>query len=453
MKRRVSVLAVALAGTLVLALVASAPAAAASYVLDSSHWGAKQTAAVEAAGGSVVWSHGPTGLGVATSDNPAFLDQIQASKAFTTAVQDVTVQWVPNGIQQQAVTPGDETFYPLQWNMESIDAPAAWATGCTGAGARVAVIDGGIYDLHADLAPNLDTGCSVSFVPGLHYNEDSDPTNFWHATFVAGIVAAADNGFGVIGVAPEATIIGVKALDNGTGSFGAVIGGILYASDPASFGLGGCQRADIINMSLGALFPKSATGGGQLVGAMAKAVNFAASRGVLVVSAAANNGLDLGQLYDYTVVPCESGSGLCVSATGPVGFAYGSTNFDHPANYSNYGEGTVSVAGPGGDFELGDFSACTVGPVTAPCAYFDLVFSDCKGTSTPPSFSFCFGDGTSFAAPTAAGVAALIVGSHPGISLGALKAKLLQTATDSGRIGVDEFYGHGYINAYNACTN
>lgn len=452
MSRRLSVFGAVLAGALVLVLAGTAPVAAASYVLDSSHWGAKQTAAVEAAGGSVVWSHGATGLGVATSDNPSFLDQVQASHVFTAAAQDVSVQWVPdNGVQEQAITPADETFFPLQWNMQSIDAPAAWNAGCTGAGARVAIIDGGIYNQHADLAPNLDTACSVSFVPGKAYNEDVG--TFWHATHVAGIVAAADNGTGVIGVAPEATLMGVKVLDNGTGTFGQVIGGILYASDPASFGLSGCQRADIINMSLGALFPKSATGGGQLVGAMAKAVNYAASKGVLVVSAAANNGVDLGHAYNYTVVPCESGSGLCVSATGPVGFALGATNFDHPASYSNYGEGTVDVAAPGGDFILPGNDLCVVGGVLNYCWVFDLVISDCKGTSVPPVYSYCFAAGTSMATPATAGVAALIVGSHPGISLGALKTKLLQTATDSGPIGHDAFYGHGYVNAYNACTN
>ncbi len=451
MKRRIHVLGAALAGTLILALAAAAPAAAASYVLDSSHWGAKQTAAVQAAGGSVVWSHGGTGLGVATSDNPSFLAQVQASKAFNSAAQDVTVQWQPNGPQQEAITPGDEGFFPLQWNMQSIDAPAAWATGCTGAGARVAIIDGGIYNLHADLAPNLDTACSVSFVPGKAYNQDVG--TFWHATHVAGIVAAADNGFGVIGVAPEATLMGVKVLDNGSGSFGAVIGGILYASDPAAFGLGGCQRADIINMSLGALFPKSAPGGGQLVGAMAKAVNFAASKGVLVVSAAGNDGVDLGQAGNYTDVPCESGSGVCVSATGPVGFALGATNFDRLASYSNYGEGTVTVAGPGGDFVLPGNDVCVVSGFVNFCWVFDLVISDCKGTSVPPSYSFCFAAGTSMATPATSGVAALIVGSHPGISLGALKAKLQQTATDSGPNGHDQYYGHGFVNAYNACTN
>jgi subtilisin family serine protease len=70
----------------------------------------------------------------------------------------------------------------------------------------------------------------------------------------------------------------------------------------------------------------------------------------------------------------------------------------------------------------------------------------------PPSFSFCFAAGTSMASPAAAGVAALIKSANPGISLGALKARLQQTADDEGSLGHDEFYGHGFVNAFNACT-
>ena len=86
------------------------------------------------------------------------------------------------------------------------------------------MIDGGINDTHIDLAGQVDAGCSTSFVPGQPFN--SDVGGFWHGTHVAGIVAAADNALGVIGVAPGATIMGVKALHSGSGTFGAVIGAI-----------------------------------------------------------------------------------------------------------------------------------------------------------------------------------------------------------------------------------
>lgn len=419
-------------------LALPAAAAAESYVLNANTWGPSQNDAVAAAGGTIVWSHGPTGIAVVTSDDPTFLDAVQGSNAIQTAAQDFQVQWQPDA-PSQAITPGDEGSFPLQWNLQAMEAPAAWATGCTGAGARVAILDGGIYDVHGDLEPNLDKGCSVSFVPGEPYNNDTG--TFWHGTHVAGIVAAADNGLGVIGVAPEATLMGVKVLHGGSGSFSQVIGGILYASDPASFGLGHCARADIINMSLGATFLK-AGGAGSLIGALSQAVNFAASQGVLVISAAGNDGVDLRDFPSATSVPADSGSGLAVSATGPVDFANGGTNFRRIASYTNTGNGFIDVAAPGGDFTLFPNGLW----------FLDMVISTCRGTSSPPTFSFCFSAGTSMAAPAAAGVAALIKSTHPNIPLGALKTKLRQTADDEGPSGTDAAYGHGFVNAFRACT-
>ncbi len=437
-----------------LVVLAPVAAVAGEYVLTAPNWGAKQSAAVAAAGGSVVFAHDKAGLAVVTSDSSDFLARAMASNAFQGGALDQVVQWqTPAPVQEvsaEAITPGDESRYGIQWHLPAVEAPAAWAAGCTGKGARVAILDGGIYNIHPDIQPNLDKACSVSFVPGRAYNTDTG--TFWHGTHVAGIVAGADNGFGGLGVAPEATLLGVKVLHGGSGSFGGVIGGILYASDPASFGAANCARADIINMSLGAVFAKSETGGGSLVAALNKAVNFAASRGVLVVSAAGNDGIDFGQAFDYVNVPGDSGSGLAVTATGPVGFALGATNFRRPASYSSYGEGYVAVAGPGGDAALPGSAVCTVAGVTQFCWVFDLVFSDCRGGAAPPSFSMCWAAGTSMATPAAAGVAALIVQAHPGISLGALKAKLLQTADDEGKVGHDEFYGSGFVNARRACS-
>jgi len=436
-----------LAGALLVCLSILAPAAAIAqddgFVLVAPHWGAQQTAAVEAAGGAVVYGHPTSGIGLATSTAPDFLDRVMASKAFKYGAPDVVVQWQPDVPTQQAITPEDETFYPFQWSLTALEAPAAWNAGCTGAGARVAILDGGIYDQHVDLDDNLDTACSVSFVPGFAFNEDTG--TFWHGTHVAGIVAAEDNGIGVIGVAPEATLMGVKVLHSGSGSFGWVIGGILYASDPASFGLGSCAKADIINMSLGGLFPKSATGGGQLFAALNKAVNFAASQGVLVVSAAANDGIDLGQAYDYVVVPAESGSGIAVSATGPTGFAYGATNFTRLASYTNYGEDVIWVAGPGGDFTL------VFQNPPDPFWFYDMVLSTSRGPDDN-GFYYTWAAGTSQATPAVSGVAALIKGANPNIPLGALKTRLAQSAVDVGPIGHDQYYGHGFANAYNACT-
>jgi subtilisin family serine protease len=436
-----AVLHVALAALLFVG--AGATASAQTYVLNANSWGPAQDAAVAAAGGTVIWSHGPTGLAEVRSDDPGFPAAVRASGVFRTATLDFQVQWQPEveafDISEQVIDPSIEFLYPIQWHLPAVQAPDAWALGCTGDGARVAVLDGGIFNAHPDLAPNVDNGCSVSFVPGQAFNMDTG--TFWHGTHVAGIVAAANSGAGVLGVAPEATIMGVKVLHSGSGSFGQVIGGILYASDPAAFGLGACARADIINMSLGAGFFKNQPGAGDLVSAMNEAVNFAGSRGVLVISAAGNNGVNVRRFPALTFVPADSGSGLAVSATGPEGWALGATNFNRPASYSNYGNGFIDLSAPGGDFVLPGDDFCTVAGITVPCWVFDMVLSTSRA-------GWSWAAGTSMAAPVVSGVAALIKAKHPNIPLGALKTRLFQTAN---RQRDRSFHGQGWVNALNAC--
>lgn len=427
-------------------------ASADNYVLSASNWGAKQASAVQAAGGTVVWAHGGSGVALVSSSAPDFLQRASASNAFHSVDADMVVQWQPPvadyAVDAAAtISPGNDTFYPLQWPHQAVESPAAWAAGCTGDGVRVAIVDGGIFSTHPDLDANIDVACSASFVPSQPFNNDVG--TFWHGTHVAGIVAAEDNNIGVVGIAPEATILGVKVLHNGSGSFGAVIGGILYSADPAAFGATGCARADIINMSLGAEFPKNQGQG--LVSALSKAMNFAASKGVLVISAAGNSGIDYGQAGNFVNVPGTAGSGIAVSATAPLAWAYGATNFSRPASYSNFGEGYVSVAAPGGDFAYPGNENCTLptatGTITRPCWVFDLYLSTARGTTAAGTYAWAAG--TSMATPATSAVAALIKQRFPGISLGALKTELFRATTDE---GAHEFYGHGFVNARKACT-
>jgi len=419
------------------------PASAAEhYLLVAPHWGARQTAAVEAAGGTLRWTHGPSGLGVVTAEDPAFVDRVLAGGEFQAGMADRVLEWVAPGPVTSAVTPSDDPFLPLQWNLLAVEAPAAWAAACTGAGARVAIVDGGIDADHPDLVANLDAACSTSFVPGQGFDQDVGP--FWHGTHVAGVVAAADNGIGIVGVAPEATLVGVKVLHGGAGSFAAVVAGILYAADPAGFGAPGCAPAHVVNLSLGALVPR--TGNGALLAALTRAVDFATSRGALVVAAAGGDELDLGQAGDLVVVPAQSGKALAVSATGPVGFALGATDFRRIASYTNFGEDLVYVAGPGGDFVLPGSATCTVAGVTAACWVFDLVLSTNVGGS------YAFASGTSPAAAAVSGIAALDLSGHPDTSRGALETLLARTADDEGKPGHDELYGHGFANAFRACV-
>ena len=438
-----------------------------SYVLESSGqtWGDAQDAAVKASGGTVTYKHIGSGIGVASSSDPVFMRKALKSPAFIRVSEDLTVQWqdpnervveADNDVEQDAVNPNDDNFINLLWNMTAIDAQGAWNAGYDGLGVRVAVIDGGMCSLHPDVAPNLDVAHSTSFVPGFAYDQDTGtPASFRHACHVAGIIAAADNNIGTIGVAPRATIIGVKALHNGSGSFGQVISAILYSADPISAGGGG---ADIINMSLGAVVPRGGgnTGVGGLIAAMNRAVNYATARNVLVVSAAGNNALDLDHSGNLIELPGMSGSGIAVSATAPVGYAVGWPNSTADprqiSTYTNYGHSIVSLAAPGGDSALPGSAICAIprvvgAPVVNFCWVFDLVIS--PGTQDG---RYSFASGTSMAAPHVAGVAALVKQRFPGISVGDLKAFLLATADDEGDSGADPFYGHGFVNAHRAAT-
>jgi subtilisin family serine protease len=444
--------------TLLAAVPLHAAAQEKHYVVTAAGWGAAQDQAVTAAGGTVVFGHNGAGVAVVRSSDANFLARLRASSAISDARADMVVQWqrpdVGGTIEANFSNPpnNDRFFNTIQWAPQAIDAPAAWALGCNGLGVRVAILDGGIWSPHPELAPNLDIARSVSFVPGQAFN--TDVGTFWHGTHVAGIVAAIDNttntNSGVIGIAPRATIVGVKVLHNGSGSFGGIIQGILYAATPIEQGGGG---ADIINMSLGAVFPRNDPDATGLVAAMNKAVNYANRFGVLVVSAAGNDGIDLDHSGNLVTVPAESGAGIAVSATGPVGFATGGNNFDAPASYTNYGNSVVHVAAPGGDFTLFGTPAgsglCSLpttngAAISAPCYAFDMVFSTNVG-------GWAWAAGTSMAAPAVSAVAAIIKQQQPDISLGALKTALARSAVDRGKRGHDPIYGQGWINALNAC--
>ena len=422
-------------------------------MLTAAGWGPAQDAAVASAGGTVTFSHAGAGVAVVQSSTPDFLSRVQASRAIATANADMVIQWQPDvtniSVEGAAIDPTNDTFFPIQWAPQAIQAPAAWALGCTGAGVRVAILDGGIYDAHPDLVGRIDVAASRSFTTGAF---NTDLGTFWHGTHVAGIVGAADNNLGVVGIAPEATLIGVKVLHNNSGAFGGIINGILYAATPVADGGGG---ADIINMSLGAVFPRGGgnTGAGPLVAAMNKAVNYANSHGVLVVSATGNHGLDLDHSKSLISVPAESGAGIAVSATAPIGWALGATDFDTPTSYTNYGTSVVNVSAPGGDAMYPGNENCTIpvvgGTVTVPCWVFDLVFSTSRGTTANGGYAWAAG--TSMAAPAASAVAAIIKQKNPNISLGALKTALQNSAVDAGKKGADPFHGKGFVNALNAC--
>ncbi len=442
----------------------SVGAASSSYlILGKGNKLPKDLAAkVSQAGGTLTGSVSAIGVATATSSSADFQANASAISGVEAVALDQAVRWVdPNetvidagSVTEDVVGGTDETFFNLQWANKAVHAPEALALGATGAGVRVAVLDGGIHSTHIDLAANLDLARSTSFVPGFNFNQDVG--TFWHGTHVAGIVASADNAIGTIGVAPSATIIGVKVLHNGSGSFGQVIAGIVYAATPISQGGAG---ADIINMSLGAGFDRQGRDAAHLANALSKATTYAYQQGVTVIASAGNSATDIDHTNNLIFVPAQSTNVITISATGPLGFAVGypngATNFSRPASYTNFGQSAIDFGAPGGDFALPGNALCSIpripsGSVVTNCWVFDMVISPCRGSSASIS-SYCFAAGTSMAAPAVAGVAALIIEKNGGSMHPAqVEAALRRSADDLGKPGNGDFYGAGFVNALRA---
>ena len=413
---------------------------------------------VAAAKGSITNTIPEIGIAVVSSDDPEFASKASKIQGIQSVVPDFEVQGrdpemktvkLDGDFGNPPYSGDDDFLFDLQWGHDAIDAPEAWNAGHRGEGVTVFVLDEGIEANHPDLKPNLNFSLSTSFVPGESWDVEPGIRSS-HGTHVAGTIAAADNGFGVIGVAPEAELVAVKVLSDytGSGAYSWIIAGIIYAAN---------NDADIINMSLGGLALKSSGSEVALLkNAMNRATTYAYQRGSTVIVAAGNEGLDrdhLTQQYfpgasSLTVLPADGPNVVQISATAPIGWALDPDTFlDTPTSYTNYGQSAIDLAGPGGDGAYPGNEFCKVGIATAPCWAFDLVFSTDVGAW------FSWKGGTSMAAPHAAGVAALIIGKNGGSMKPAhVISALKRSADDLGKPGKDDYYGNGRVNAYNAVT-
>lgn len=406
---------------------------------------------IRAAGGKVVARLPQIGVAIVDSNRRDFDLEARGIKGVRSVVRDVTfrtdqpraVRAISAGINPPT-SGDDDPYFDLQWDLDAIDAPEAWQLGHRGAGVRVAVLDSGIDPDHPDLAPNLNTILSTSFIDGETYDSPAGR----HGTHVAGTIAAADNGLGIIGVAPEAELVAVKVLSgfNGNGTYASVIQGIVYAAEIG---------ANVINMSLGVRggLPRNCTFGddhtpawecAELFVATGRATTYARRRGTTVVSSGGNDHRDLDHDGPVKHFPAELPHVIAVAATAPNGWAVDPGTFlDWPTDYSNYGQSGIHFAAPGGENWYSGGGSCSIAGVSSSCRNFDQVYS------TVPNDGWSWLSGTSMAAPHVSGVAALIIGANGGdMHPAQVERALRRGADDLGKRGNDDFYGAGRVNAH-----
>ncbi|HYY34361.1 MAG TPA: S8 family serine peptidase [Gaiellaceae bacterium] len=302
----------------------------------------------------------------------------------------------------------------LQWDMTQIKAPQAHEITGGSPLVRVALIDSGIDPGHPEFAGRIDTANSASCLTG---EPVTDPTGeLWkdrvgHGTHVAGIIAAGDNGFGTVGVAPNVELLVVKVTDPGLP--------ITPAAAACAFEYAAGQHVDVANASFAV--DKGPTGGADpldffcpdnsddnaAIALVGQAVADAEASGTTVVASTGNNGIDMAHpaAGDGCIrMPVQLPGVIGVASEGRNGNRATST----PPGPSNFGLGAVDFVAPGGDPAQGGVPGGLILSTfpsyipIPPTAMPNVV--DGSATST-----FRYNAGTSMAAAHVTGVAALIV--------------------------------------------
>jgi subtilisin family serine protease len=438
---------------------------------------------------------------------------------------------------QQGSTAGMDPLDGDLWGLNLVRSNIARAKQAGDKRVYVGILDTGVDGSHPDIAPNFNNELSRNFTVDIPNDSDGgvfdgpcefrgcvDPANWddgGHGTHVAGTIGAAANGFGISGVAPNVSLVNIRGgQDAGSFFLQPVVDALTYGAD---IGL------DVINMSfyvdpwyMNCANDPTASAEEQLeqrtiIATVQRALNYAHRKGVTLIGAGGNNHEDLGKPRQDTVspnyppghnrprpvdnatclnLPTEGNHVISVSALGP------STN---KADYSNYGVEQTAVSAPGGYFRdglgtpwyrtnenlilstyprnvaLAEGAIDEAGNITEA----GLAAGVKKAVQGDKVGYYQFLQGTSMAAPHAAGVAALIVSQYgkkdkknPGLTLDPDKVEkvLYKTATQracpnprtvsyvnvgrspefdatcEGDSKFNGFYGHGIVDAYGAVT-
>ncbi len=342
-------------------------------------------------------------LGVVELRPSGSLDRYAALLAFEPGITGIERTSPRRSLVEPALLP-DSAGVALQWQYAAVHADVVPPdVAAAAAGVTIAVIDTG-----ADLqAPDIAAKSPAAYSVRSRSGDVSDLNG--HGTFVAALAAGSgSNGEGIAGVAAEAKLMVVQA-GGSTGSFTDVeeAAAIVYAVD---------HGARIINLSLGGPSTSSTE---------RRAIDYAVSKGVLLV-AAVGNSFTMGNAVEYPAALLQP---IGSRGVGGIGLAVAASNREGSrAPFSSTGT-HLSLAAPGEDV----FSAISSG---APASRYPRI-------SLPGSLGglYGFGSGTSFAAPQVAGAAALVWAANPSLRAGEVASVLEQTASGKGAWSTELGYG------------
>jgi hypothetical protein len=285
------------------------------------------------------------------------------------------------------------------WNLDMLNVQGAWELGLDGdpyihnsvavrdTSVRVAVIDTGLYGTGTDEEKHEDINYD-QVADGYNFATDDEgtPDAKGHGTFVSGLIAAkVNNGVGVAGAMPGVTIVPCKVFDTSNAKTSDVISAIYYAVDEA--------KVDVINMSLGGEYDDSS---------LETACEYATQQGVIVVASAGNDGVS---------TPNYPAAYDCVVGVASV------DSTQTRSTWSQYGK-SVFVTAPG---------------------------EKVTSTYNEGATSYTTASGTSFSSPEVAALAAMCKSVYPDMTQDVFKQFLIDTSTDLGSAGYDDYYGYGLV--------
>ncbi|MFJ2784201.1 MULTISPECIES: S8 family serine peptidase [unclassified Streptomyces] len=429
---------------------AAAPAAWAAgtraYLVITAPGGtAAVSGAVATSGGSVFATYDAIGVIVAHSTSTTFASSMRAvggvQQVGATRTSDVPADAYNPALPANPAQSTTTLTESNRWDMTQIKAEQAWAVTTGSASVKVGILDTGVDDQHQDIAPNFNAADSASCA----YGKADTRAGAWrdvgtHGTHVAGTVAAAKNGKGVIGVAPGVKISSVRIAEPTSSLFFAenTICGFIWAGDHGFKVTNNSYYTDPWQFNCPDNVDQAA-----IIEGVRRAQEYAEGKGSLQVAAAGNSNYDLANKTtdsespnDSTPVtrtitnacidiPTELPGVVTVAAQGSGGAK---------SSYSNLGNGVIDIAAPGGDGATGVYS-------------------------TLPGGKYGTMSGTSMASPHVAGVAALIASVNPTFTPAQIRDQLGTQATDracpsdtrcKGTTAKNGFFGEGAVDALKA---